>query len=153
MNEIELNKAAEVKLVYQTKVKASDRPRVQSSHDAYKILKGIFDQETIEHHESVVLLLLNRSNRVLGAKQISTGGINGCIMDVRLILQYCLIANATGFIISHNHPSGNLDPSDSDKNITKKLKTASSYHDLSFTDHIIVTPENKYTSFADEGYL
>jgi DNA repair protein RadC len=153
MNKIELNKVAEVKLVYQTKVKASDRPQVRSSHDAYEILKGLYDKETIEHHESVILLLLSRSNRVLGAKQISSGGISGCIIDVKLILQYCLIANASSFIISHNHPSGNPDPSDSDKQITKKLKTASAYHDLTFTDHIIVTPENKYTSFADEGYL
>jgi DNA repair protein RadC len=97
-------------------------------------------------------MLLNRSNRVLGISCISKGGISGTVVDVKIILQTALKANASGLIISHNHPSGNLTASSEDIKITVKLKNACKLLDLSLLDHLIITDEG-YLSFADEGML
>ena len=113
---------AEVSLVYRTKVKASERLQVKCSRDAYLIFMENWDMETIEHIEEFKLMLMTRSNKVLGIASVSKGGISGTITDVRIILQYAIKANANGIIICHNHPSGNLQPSESDMKITQKIK-------------------------------
>ena len=98
--------------------------------------------------------LLNRANKVLGITTISEGGLSGTVTDVRLIYQYAIKGNASGIIIAHNHPSGNINPSESDQKITNKIKEAGNLLDIQLLDHIILTPEREiYRSFADEGQL
>ena len=113
---------SEVQIIYRTKVKASDRPQIKCSKDAYELFMEAWDLDTIEHHEEFKLMLLTRSNRVLGIASISKGGINGTVTDVRIVLQYAIKSNASGLIVAHNHPSGNLNPSESDTAITRKIK-------------------------------
>jgi DNA repair protein RadC len=96
---------------------------------------------------------LNNSNRVIGTQKISKGGINATVVDTRLILGTALKSLSTGIIISHNHPSGNREPSENDKQLTSKLKNACNLLDIKLLDHIIVTPDDGYFSFADESLL
>ena len=145
---------AEVSLIYVTKVKPSERPAIKNSHDAHKIFFDSWDTATIEHKETVKMLLLNRANKVLGMTTISEGGLSGTVTDVRLIFQYAIKGNASGIIIAHNHPSGNSNPSESDQKITQKIKEAGNLLDIQLLDHIILTPEKEiFRSFADEGQL
>ena len=145
---------AEVSLTYVTKVKPSERPAIKNSHDAHKIFFDSWDTATIEHKETVKMLLLNRANKVLGITTISEGGLSGTLMDVRMIFQYAIKGNACGIIICHNHPSGNSNPSESDQKITQKIKEAGNLLDIQLLDHIILTPEKEiFRSFADEGQL
>jgi len=80
---------------------------------------------------------------------ISKGGISGTVTDVRIVLQAAIKSNASGFIIAHNHPSGNLNPSESDTRITQKIKEAGNVMDIQLLDHLIITPGEDYYSFAD----
>jgi len=144
------NNIAEVRLIYSCKVSASDRPQVRSSVDALKLFREAWDKETIELYEECKLMLLNRANKVLGIAQISQGGISGTVTDVRIILQYALKANASGIILCHNHPSGNVEPSEADIKITNKLKDAAMIHDITLLDHLIITNDGYY-SLADMG--
>ncbi len=147
------NNISEVKLVYRTKVKASDRLQIKCSKDAFDIFMGSWDLDSIEHIEEFKLMLLTRSNKVLGIASISKGGINGTVTDVRIILQYAIKSNASGIIICHNHPSGNLNPSESDTAITRKVKESCNLMDLQLLDHLIITADDTYYSFADNGLL
>jgi DNA repair protein RadC len=98
-------------------------------------------------------MLLTRSNKVLGIASISKGGINGTVPDVRIILQYAIKANASGIIICHNHPSGNVQPSESDIAITRKVKESGYVMDIQLLDHLIIVPEGRYYSIGDEGII
>jgi DNA repair protein RadC len=146
------NNIAEVRLIYSSKVSASDRPQVRSSVDALKLFRESWDKETIELYEECKLMLLNRANMVLGIAQISQGGISGTVTDVRIILQYALKANASAIVLCHNHPSGNLQPSDADMRITSRLKEAAMIHEINLLDHLIITVGNYY-SMADMGCI
>lgn len=143
---------AEVELIYKSKVKASERPQVKKSSDAYQILLKSWDENKLEFIEQFKVILLNRNNKVLGIYEASTGGVSGTIADAKLIFTAALKANASGIILSHNHPSGNLKPSQADIHLTNKLKEAGKLLDIQVLDHIIVTTEGYY-SFADEGVL
>jgi len=146
------NNIAEVRLIYSSKVSASDRPHVRCSAGALDIFRETWDKETIELYEECKLMLLNRANKVLGIAQISQGGISGTVTDVRIILQYALKANASGIILCHNHPSGNVEPSEADLKITSKLKEAAIIHDITLLDHLIIT-KDAYYSLADIGCI
>jgi DNA repair protein RadC len=146
------NNIAEVRLIYSSKVSASDRPQIRCSSHALELFGETWDNETIELYEECKLMLLNRANKVLGIAQISQGGISGTITDVRIILQYALKSNASGIILCHNHPSGNVQPSEADIKITNKLKEASMIHDITLLDHLIITNDGYY-SMADMGCL
>jgi DNA repair protein RadC len=122
---------------------------VESSKDAYNMLYPVL--EGISHEEFWVLFL-NRSNRVIGKKAISKGGISGTVFDVRIILKQALEHQASSLIIGHNHPSGNAKPSEQDKIITNKLKSSAALMDIQLLDHIIIAG-NTYYSFADENLL
>ena len=132
------------------------RRRAEESVELYKITssKAVFEimQPIIGElpHEEFWVLYLNNSNKVIHKSQLSKGGITGTVVDVRLIFKTALEHNATSVILSHNHPSGKLQASDADKEITKKLKLAGEQLDIKVLDHIIIT-ENGYLSFQDEG--
>ena len=106
----------------------------------------VWDWSTIEHIEEVKMIMLNRANRVLGVAHLTKGGLNGSIIDTRVILQYAIKANAAAVILAHNHPSGNLGASDADKRITGNVKEALKLVDIELLDHMILTYEEKYST-------
>ncbi|MEZ4801134.1 MAG: JAB domain-containing protein [Gelidibacter sp.] len=128
------------------------KQKVKSSKDSFEILLDSWNKDTIELQEEFKILLLNRSNTVLGIYPVSKGGVSGTIVDAKLVFSVALKCNASSIIVSHNHPSGNLNPSEADKSLTKKLKSAGQYLDITLLDHIILTKDNYY-SFSDEGLL
>ena len=141
---------AEIEISYKPKYKASELPKVITSGDAYECLKDVFP--SLDYREYFYILCLNRNNKVLGYCQISAGGLCGTVADVRMIMQTALKSSATSILLSHNHPSGNLLPSEADKELTKKIKEAGKVLDIAVLDHLILTSE-KYFSFADEGLM
>ena len=145
-----LSNVAEVKISYSTNVKPSDRAKITCSKDGAELFRQIFPD--FEHREYFYVMLLNRGNRVLGFYQISVGGISGTVVDVKLILQAAIKSNASGILLGHNHPSGTLEASDADLKITRKVKSACSFMDISVLDHIIITA-NTYLSMTDEGLI
>ena len=141
---------AEVKLSYSHSIRVSDMIQITGSKDAYNAVWP--NWEDIQYIEKFYVMYLNRGNRVLGLKLISQGGVSGTVVDVRIILQGALLANASAMILMHNHPSGQMQPSDADLKITRKIKDAAVLLDISVLDHLIVSAEN-YLSMADEGLL
>lgn len=121
--------------------------KIISSKNAFEIMQPIIGELS---HEEFWVLFLNNSNKVISKSQLSKGGIAGTVVDIRLVFKLALENGATGLILCHNHPSGNLKPSDADKQITKKIKTAGEILDVKILDHLIIT-ETKYYSFVDEG--
>lgn len=146
------NIVSEIELIYKTKVKASERVQIKSSRDAYHLVLSNWDQGKIEFFEQFKILLLNQSYKVLGIYEISSGGISGTVVDLRLIFSAALKANATSIMMVHNHPSGRTLASDADKCITRKVHEAGKLLDIALLDHLIITPESYY-SFADDGAL
>ncbi len=128
------------------------KPHISSSESAFKILLSCWDKSIIELQEEFKVLLLNRANKVLGIYPVSKGGVSGTLVDPKLIFSVALKCNASSIILAHNHPSGNLFPSENDKELTQKLKSAGNFLDIKVLDHLIITPEG-YFSFADEGLL
>ena len=126
--------------------------KVTCSDDVETFLRQIWDMDTLEYCESFCVMTLNRANAITSYKIVSTGGSSSVIVDIKIILQYAILAHASGIIVAHNHPSGNLKPSVADRNLTKKLKNAANTMDIPLLDHIILT-KNEYLSFADDGYL
>jgi DNA repair protein RadC len=106
----------------------------------------------MEIFESVFILLLNQINDTIGYAKISQGGIAGTVVDVRLIAKYAVDSLATAVILAHNHPTGELKPSDADIKITEKVKNGLQILDIKVLDHVILT-KNGYYSFADEGII
>ncbi|RXM48127.1 DNA repair protein RadC [Flavobacterium sp. YO12] len=121
--------------------------KITSSKIAFEIMRPIIGELP---HEEFWVLFLNNSNKVISKTQLSKGGISGTIVDTRLVFRLALENRATGLILCHNHPSGNLIPSDADKDITRRIKTAGAILDVKILDHLIIT-ETNYYSFVDEG--
>ena len=126
-----------------------DRPQITSSLASYNLIGPLLMDL---HHEEFWILLLNRACKVIGRQMISKGGSGGTIVDVKMIFQKAVEANAPCLILCHNHPSGNCFPSNADLKITQKLKKGGELLDIQILDHIIVA-DNNYYSFADEGVL
>jgi DNA repair protein RadC len=129
-----------------------EKLKAKDSKHCYAIFLGSWNKNTIELQEEFKILLLNRANNVLGIYNLSKGGTSGTVVDAKLVFSVALKCNASSIIIAHNHPSGNLTPSEADKTITNKLKQAGNYLDIALLDHLIVTKDNFY-SFSDEGLL
>ncbi len=104
------------------------------------------------NHEEFWVMLLDRGNKIIDHYKISQGGISGTIIDVRLILKNALEKMGVSLILCHNHPSGTMEASDADMKITRKIKQAADFMDITVLDHIIIG-QNRYISFADEGML
>jgi DNA repair protein RadC len=145
-------KAAEVYLAYKTTVKPSERPFITNARDCYELLMQHWDDTKIDLLMEFKIVLLNQRHRVLGICEISQGGIARAEADVRLVMAAALKANAVAIILVHNYPSGNTRPSESDKDLTKRMKEAGVLLRIRVIDHIIVSRE-EYFSFADEGLL
>lgn len=121
--------------------------KITSSKAVFEVMQPIIGELS---HEEFWVLYLNNSNKILFKSQLSKGGMTGTIVDVRMVFKIALEQNATSIILSHNHPSGKLAPSDADIQITKKIKNAGKELDIPVLDHIIIS-ERGYYSFADEG--
>lgn len=136
------------------KYKAGEHCRIKitQSHDAAEIFRKIYDADLLEYREEFILLLLNKANNTIGFIKLSSGGLTGTVADPRMILSTALLTGATGIILSHNHPSGNLYPSDADRQLTDKINKASKLIDIHLLDHVIITKDGYY-SFADNGLI
>ncbi|WZL88314.1 JAB domain-containing protein [Salinimicrobium sp. 3283s] len=142
---------AEVSISYKFGKYTADRKKISSSACVFEVGMEIA-KDHIEHHECFYILMLNNSNRILGVSKLSQGGITGTLVDMRIMFQNLIKANATAFIMLHNHPSGTLRPSEADKSLTAKAKKAAETLDIKLLDHVIITSES-YFSFADEGII
>ncbi len=126
-----------------------DRPQVRSSRDAYQAIAPILADLP---HEEFWILLLNRSNKIVSRERVSMGGVSGTVVDARIVFKRAIELLASSIILCHNHPSGNLNPSQADINLTRKLKKAGEVMDVAVIDHLIIAGDGFY-SFADEGIL
>ena len=126
-----------------------DAGQIKCSKDAADIFQPLLSDL---HHEEFWILFLNRSNRVIDRMKLSQGGISGTVTDVRIIMKKAVELLASAIIVCHNHPSGNLNPSDADSKITGKIKEAGSIMDIQLLDHIIISGKDYY-SFADNGLI
>jgi DNA repair protein RadC len=153
MSKIELDvlKIAEIQVQYTPEIKPSERVQVTCSKDAEKVFRCIWNHP-LELKECAYALFLNRANKVIGYLLISVGGISGTVIDQRNIFQTALKANASSYIVGHNHPSNNRTPSEADLKLTQKLKDSGNLLDILLVDHLIILEEG-YVSLADEGYL
>jgi len=126
-----------------------EKKKIGSSKDVFEVFGSLLGDLP---YEEFWVLFLNRSNSILEKLKISQGGISGTVIDVRLIMKNAIEKLASGIILCHNHPSGNLNPSQSDIDITKKLVEAGKIMEINVLDHVIVT-DKAYYSFADEGIM
>jgi len=128
---------------------SEERPKITGSKDIYELLKA----ELLDiPHEAFWIVLLNRANRVIKKHQISQGGVAGTVADPKIIFKIALEELASGVILAHNHPSGNLTASKADIDLTKKLKESGKLLEIEVLDHLIIAGKN-YMSFADEGFM
>ena len=128
---------------------ALEKPKITCSKDGFNIMQSIIGD--LEHEEFWVLFL-NNSNKVLSKNQISKGGLTATIVDIRLLFKQAIELSSVAMIVCHNHPSGKLQPSNADKQLTQKIKQAGVTLDIKLLDHLIIT-EKAYFSFADEGLI
>jgi len=147
------NKLRELEVLYSTNQEQSLQEKITTSEKAYEKLLKSYDSNTISCQEQFNVLFLNQANIPIGIYKASKGGITSTIADIRLILGMALKSLATGLILSHNHPSGNLNPSEADIKLTKKFKEACVLLDITLIDHIIISPFGERYSFADNGLI
>ncbi|GGG19926.1 DNA repair protein [Dokdonia pacifica] len=126
--------------------------KIRSSQSAQNIFRDFADADRLDYKEFFWVILLTNANQVIAISEISIGGTTGTLVNTKEIVQLALLTNTSGVIIAHNHPSGKLCASASDRKITYRIKKILSLLDIKLLDHIILTSES-YTSFADEGWL
>jgi DNA repair protein RadC len=140
----------------QIKVKVSvtkgDKVTITSPEKMVEVMRSIFDADTILWTEEVIMVCLNRANDVVGYYKISSGGFSGSVVDPRVVMTIALQNASSSIILAHNHPSGNLKPSEGDKAITEKIKNACAFFDMKLLDHLIITDES-YFSFNEGGLI
>ena len=122
--------------------------KIDKSEDAENVLRSVWSDD-ISYIEEFYVLLLNRASKVLGYHKLSKGGTASTVVDIKVLLQVALKRNASSIIVAHNHPSGSLKPSDQDKRLTQKIKSACELLEIKLLDHLIIT-DKSYYSFADE---
>ena len=126
-----------------------EKDKIGGSKDAFQILQLKLEDLP---HEEFWIVLLNRANKVIDTKLVGRGGVSSTVVDSKVIFSFALESLASGIILAHNHPSGNLKPSNSDIRLTKKIVDAGKIMEVPVLDHIIVG-DNDYFSFADEGLI
>lgn len=146
------NIVSEVELTYKNNVPYNQRQKISNSQGAYEILTNLFPENTMDYRETFIVLYLNRANQVLGYSVISQGGTSSTTVDIKMVIQTALLANASCIMLAHNHPSGNVQPSSDDNKITKRIMEAAKLFDITVLDHIIITNESYY-SFTDNGNI
>lgn len=145
-------KLPEITIKLKIKNKPTQELAITNSEDAANFARKIISSDLIEWQEQFVILCLNRANKVMGFYKVSAGGRTGTVADPRNIFTIALNSLATGLILIHNHPSGNLRPSAADNELTRKIKEGGQLLDITIMDHIILTSDSYY-SYMDEGQL
>jgi len=144
---------ADIELQYRKRPITTVPTKISDSHNVHKFfMDNYYDSSIMLVKEFFYILLLNRSNRITSVCKISEGGINGTVVDVRIIVSAVLLNLSSSVIAIHNHPSGNLLPSESDKLLTNKISKALTLIEVKLIDHLIIT-DDKYYSFADKGLI
>lgn len=141
---------AEIKVSYSTN--QVDKIKLTNCIEVFGFILSKWDMDIIEFQEECKIILVNRANFVLGIYELSKGGITGTVVDIRVILSVALKCNASGIILVHNHPSGNLKPSEADRKITRKLKDACNLLEINLIDHLIISKYG-YFSFTQDGFV
>lgn len=142
---------AEIEIKYHPKIQVRDCPQITGSHHAYDLLLNHWNDDLM-YRESFYAMYLNKANRVKGISLISVGGIDGTVADPKIILAIGLKTLSSSIILAHNHPSGNLQPSNADKTLTQNIAQAGELVGIKVLDHLILTPKT-YSSFADHGEM
>ncbi len=144
--------ASEIEIVYRNRMPFDERVNISNSEEAHQVIRNMWDDNKIELLEQFKILLMDRNSNCLGISEVSSGGISSCIVDPRIIFAIALKAKASGIILAHNHPSGNLKASEPDLLITKKLAAGGKLLDIAIMDHLIITSQGYY-SFSDNGIM
>ena len=147
----DLLQVAEVKITYSSKIKPSKRTKISNPEECVSLFRAFY-KDDYEYREKFYVAYLNRANKVIGVKLLSTGSDAATIVSVKSIMQGAILAHACGLVLCHNHPSGNLQASQHDITITKKIKEAALLFDIVLMDHLILTEES-FLSFANEGII
>jgi DNA repair protein RadC len=130
-----------------------DRPIITNATDALEVIKLVIDMQRIALQEQFIVIYLNQANKVIGTMNVFSGSVKSTVIDIKLILASGILLMSSGVIVAHNHPSGNLKPSREDLTLTKRLSTALQYMEMTLVDHFIITPDDDYLSFANEGLM
>lgn len=144
---------SELSIKYKSKVPIKERATLAGSDSMAKSFFSYWDKDTIELHEDVYAMMLNTNMKAMGLICVGSGSSTQSMVDIRRVAQAALLVNANAVALCHNHPSGNLKPSMDDRNITKKADDALRCLGIKLIDHIILSPDGDYYSFADEGLL
>lgn len=147
-----LYNVAEIEIHYRSSINPLDKVFLGQSDQVNELLRETWDNNKITLLEQFKILLMDVSGHCFGISDIATGGKNNCIVDPRIIFSTALKSNASNIILAHNHPSGNLTPSDADIMITNRLVEAGKLLEITVFDHLIITDKNYY-SFADNGLI
>ena len=143
-----LNEICEIEVIYKRPAIAS-MESIKGAEDIVEVFRKLITDEKIDHKEFFLVALLSRHNHVLGVAKTSVGSTNGTVVNIKEIFQLAIKTNSCGIILCHNHPSGNLKPSENDISITKKIKEACTLCEISLLDHIILTSEGFYSFIND----
>lgn len=141
----------EVQIVYKRPLLLKVK-RIETAKDAYHILNEFVDSKRIDYKEFFWVMLISRSNELLSISEIGVGATAGVLVNYKEIFQLAILSNASAIIVAHNHPSGNLEPSEADKKMTKRLSEFAKLMDIALLDHIIISSQS-YISLADQGLL
>jgi len=143
------NIISEIELKYKPAKNKQDRIKIWDSQSAYNAFLSTWAMDTLELNEEFKVLLLNRANEVLGIHTVSKGGLSGTVVDLKLMFAVILKSAASCVILAHNHPSGNLKPSEADKKLNRKISKVAEYLDINIWDNLIIAKDN-YFSYIDD---
>ena len=142
--------AGRIRVTYKPGLKSC--PPITGTVEAYHFISSLWDKELISLQEQIMAIFMNRTGQVIGYRLLNTGNISNCHIDTRLLVSLALHCMASSVIIAHNHPSGNLTPSDADIILTKKVSEALALIDVTLLDHLIITV-GRWFSMVNEGLL
>lgn len=152
LSENPLFTVSEVQISYRPSFRPSERPKITSPREAYQLFLQHWNHDKIYLSEQFYMLLLNVRGNVLGIIELSSGGMTATVVDLKLIFATALKTCANSILVAHNHPSGDIHPSQEDINVTKRIAEAGKLLGIELADHLIITPE-KFLSMADERYF
>lgn len=141
-----------IAVTYDKSIKRSEFETILDAQSAEKVFRKVFDADTFDWIESMVMLCLNKQNKVIGFYKVSSGGISGTLCDPKVVFTVALNCGASSIMLAHNHPSGNTKPSPADIQVTNKIKKGGELLDIQLLDHLILTDESYY-SMNNEGIL
>jgi DNA repair protein RadC len=151
MKDLNNSIVAEIQISYKPAI--SDKPIIKTALDAYTIMRKYFNPNTIAYKEQMVIMYLNSIGRVIGVYGLSEGGTKFTIADIKIIFAIALNTASNSFILAHNHPSGKLNPSQADIDLTNRLREAAKLMEMELLDHLIISPfGNDFFSFENENF-